>query len=69
LYIHFPEDKEHPVFESEFYKNLIEKISADRDRAYNISPVRDKLVIEKIFKDKEDSIRLNESADALKISR
>ncbi|MBK8983629.1 MAG: transcription-repair coupling factor [Ignavibacteria bacterium] len=66
LFIHFPEDKEHPVFESEFYKNLIEKISGDRERRFNISPVRDKLVIEKIFKDTEDSIRLNESADALK---
>ncbi|HAY34271.1 MAG TPA: transcription-repair coupling factor [Ignavibacteria bacterium] len=66
LYIHFPVEKEHPVFESEFYKNLIEKISGDRERSFNISPVRDKLIIEKIFKVTDDRNRLKESAEVLK---
>lgn len=60
LSIHFPQEKEHKIFESDFYKNLIETISNDRTKKYNISPEKERLVIEIILDGEKDEERLIE---------
>ncbi|HMS33970.1 MAG TPA: transcription-repair coupling factor [Ignavibacteria bacterium] len=61
LNLYFPNDKEHKIFESEFYKNLIETISNDRKGKYNIAPDKERLVIELELESKEDEKRLSET--------
>lgn len=60
LSIYFPEDKEHKIFESSFYKDLIEKISSDRSGKYNIAPEKERLVIEVYLDSGDDMKRLEE---------
>ncbi|MBS1518636.1 MAG: transcription-repair coupling factor [Bacteroidetes bacterium] len=67
--LHFPSDKDHFIFESGFYKLLIDKISSDRKRKYNISPVREKLIIEVRTDSAEDSVRLEEARNVLKTAQ
>lgn len=61
LNLSFPNDKEHKIFESEFYKNLIETISNDRKGKYNIAPDKERLVIELELESKDDEKRLSET--------
>jgi transcription-repair coupling factor (superfamily II helicase) len=60
LLLYFPVEKENKIFESDFYKNLIETISNDRTKKYNISPEKERLVIEIILDSNEDEKRLDE---------
>lgn len=61
LNLYFPNDKEHKIFESEFYKNLIETISNDRKAKYNIAPDKERLVIELVLESMDDEKRLSET--------
>ena len=61
LNLSFPNDKEHKIFESEFYKDLIETISNDRKGKYNIAPDKERLVIELELESKDDEKRLSET--------
>ncbi|MEP7146391.1 MAG: transcription-repair coupling factor [bacterium] len=60
LSIFFPTDKDHKIFESDFYKDLIEKISKDNSRKYNIAPEMDRLIIEIRLDNSDDDGRLSE---------
>jgi transcription-repair coupling factor (superfamily II helicase) len=63
--LHFPQDKHHRVFESEFFKNLINIISAEKSTKYNIANVKDKLVIEIKLTNEEDRDRIREIKELL----
>jgi transcription-repair coupling factor (superfamily II helicase) len=60
LYLYFPDDKEHKIFESDFYRNLIETISNERSGKYNIAPDKERLVIEVRLDSGDDEKRLEE---------
>ncbi|MBE2255578.1 MAG: transcription-repair coupling factor [Ignavibacteria bacterium] len=57
--VYFPKSKEHPLFESDFFKNVIEVISNDKSRKYKISGSKDQLIIE---------IKTNQSSDKERLS-
>ncbi len=63
--LHFPQDKNHKVFESDFFKNLINIISAEKSTKYNIANVKDKLVIEINLTGDEDKARILEIKELL----
>lgn len=60
LYLYFPDDKEHKIFEGDFYKRIIETISNDRSRKYNIAPEKERLLIEVRLDSGDDEKRLEE---------
>lgn len=60
LTLYFPVDKEHKIFHGDFFKNLIETISNDKTKKYNISPDKERLVIEIILENTDDERRLEE---------
>ncbi|HEY5533325.1 MAG TPA: transcription-repair coupling factor [Ignavibacteria bacterium] len=57
---HFPAEKTNRIFESSFFKNLIEKISAEKSTKYNIANVKERLVIEINLSGDEDKERIKE---------
>ena len=61
LNLFFPNNKDHKIFESGFYKDLIEAISNDRTGKYNIAPEKERLVIEINLGSNEDEQRLDET--------
>lgn len=56
----FPPNKEHPIFTSEFFNNIIAFISSDKTRKFNISSNKEQLEIEVRLESAEDEKRLNE---------
>lgn len=58
--LHFPLDKEHKIFQSEFFKSFIERISNDKDKKYNIANDKERLIIEIRFGNNNDEKRLDE---------
>ena len=56
----FPADKSHRIFESEFFKNIIDTISAEKSTKYNIANVKDRLIIEIKLGSDEDKKRILE---------
>lgn len=58
--IYFPKEKDHKIFEGNFFKDLIEEISNDKEKRYNISPEKDQLVIEIRLGSSEDEERIGE---------
>ncbi len=60
LCIYFPESKEHKIFESAFFRNLIETISNNKTKKYIIAPEKERLVIEIMLDDIKDEKRLEE---------
>lgn len=65
LSIYFPSDKEHRIFQGEFFNKLIEKISVDKTKKYNIAPEKDTLIINIILSHMEDEKRLTEIENIL----
>jgi|GEM_PF-6385817 len=63
--IYFPKQKEHPIFESDFFKKLIETISGDKSRKYNISGSKDQLIIEIKTNQNSDIERLTDLKNIL----
>ena len=60
LSLHFPEDKEHKIFQSSFFTGLIDVMSGDRSGKYRIGGEKDKLILEINLKSMEDNARLTE---------
>ena len=58
--LYFPSEKEHKIFESDFYKELIESISNDKTGKYDIAPDKERLVVEIGLGSDEDEKRLEE---------
>lgn len=45
LTMYFPKDASHPVYKSDFYIDIIDKMSKDRSRRYDILPDKERLVV------------------------
>ncbi|MBN1632761.1 MAG: transcription-repair coupling factor [Ignavibacteria bacterium] len=45
LTMYFPKDTNHPVYKSDFYLNLVDKMSKDRSRRYDILPDKERLIV------------------------
>jgi len=60
LSLYFPEDKEHKIFQSPFFMQLLETISSNKSKKYNIAPDKDRLIIEITLDSHEDENRLSE---------
>ncbi len=58
MQLEFPKDKDHKVFESNFFNELIEAVSQDRSGNYLIGNDKEKLVIEIRLKGSDDEERL-----------
>ncbi|HEX2787270.1 MAG TPA: transcription-repair coupling factor [Ignavibacteria bacterium] len=58
--LYFPKDKEHPIFQGEYFTNLIDRISKDNTKKFNISGAKDQLIIEKETNSVKDIDRLKE---------
>ncbi len=63
----FPPNKEHPIFQLEFFNNIISFISSDKTRKFNISSNKEQLEIEVRFDSLEDEKRLTELEKILNI--
>lgn len=63
--IYFPKNKEHVIYQSEYFTNLIDRISKDKTKKFNISGSKDQLVIEKEMESVKDVDRLRELDEAL----
>lgn len=61
----FPKDKEHPVFKSDYFGKLMEKISTDRTHRYNIEGDKETLAISLRTKNSDDKTRLDELRSVL----
>ncbi len=66
LVLEFPADKDHRIFESSFFQQLIEKLSNDRSRKYNIAPEKERFVVEVSLKGSSDAERLEEVESVMK---
>ena len=60
LEIFFPKEKEHRIFESDFFKSIIDMLSQNKSRKYNISENREQLVIETNLDSDDDRGRIEE---------
>ncbi|MBK6875097.1 MAG: transcription-repair coupling factor [Ignavibacteria bacterium] len=60
LVMEFPADKDHRIFESTFFNALIERLSHDKSRKYNIAPEKEKLVVEAAVNGNSDGDRLKD---------
>ncbi len=60
MFLEFPPEKDNRIFESSFFTSLIEAISNDRSGRFNISPEKERLVVEMKLSSEEDSVRISE---------
>ncbi|MBX7041393.1 MAG: transcription-repair coupling factor [Ignavibacteria bacterium] len=60
MFLEFPPEKENRIFESSFFTSLIESISNDRSGRFNISPEKERLVVEMKLSIEEDHVRISE---------
>lgn len=58
LTLEFPEDKDHKIFGSRFFEMIIDKLSNDRTRKYDIAPEKDKLIVSHDLKGRTDTEKL-----------
>lgn len=63
LKLYFPEEKGSKIFESQFYKNLIDRISNDSSAKYAISPVRENLIVEIKLEANDDNGKLTQTEE------
>lgn len=63
--IYFPKDKEHRIYKDEYFTNLIDRISRDKTKKFNISGSKDQLIIEKETDSIKDVDRLKELDEVL----
>lgn len=61
----FPKDRESPIFKSDYFAKLMEAISTDRSRKYNIEGDKETLVIAIDARTKDDERRLEELNNVL----
>ena len=67
LKLHFPSDKEHKIFKSNFFEKLLETISGINSGKYSLGGDKDKLTVEIILDSIDDNERLNETENILSI--
>jgi len=67
LILYFPINKEHKIFESEFFTNLINKLSTEKSGKYSFINDDDRLIMEVILDGYEDEERLLELHKILNI--
>jgi transcription-repair coupling factor (superfamily II helicase) len=61
LELHFPNDKKHRIYESEFFKDLIRKISESKKGKYKFAEEKEVLMIQIKFESFEDKERIKEA--------
>ncbi|MDZ4711376.1 MAG: transcription-repair coupling factor [bacterium] len=66
LTLEFPKEKENSIFESDFFKNLIDTISDDKRKKYTLIPDKEKLAVSIRLFDTTDSLRLSEVEEILR---
>jgi transcription-repair coupling factor (superfamily II helicase) len=67
LSLHFPVNKEHIIYKSEFFDKMIKKLSANKSGKYSIGNNKDKLIFEIYFDNSNDASRLKELEEILNI--
>lgn len=67
LTLYFPQNKEHKIFESEFFTHIIEKLSKDKSRRYSFINDDDSLIIEVILEKNDDEGKLLELQSVLNL--
>lgn len=65
--LYFPFNKEHKIFESEFFNNMVEKLSATKSDKFNFINDNDRLIIEIHLDSFEDEERLKELQKVLNL--
>jgi len=60
LSLYFPSDKEDKIFQSNFFNEIIDKVSQDKSKKYNLAGNKDRLIIEITLNYNEDDKRLTE---------
>ncbi|MEO8664179.1 MAG: transcription-repair coupling factor [Ignavibacteria bacterium] len=65
LTLEFPKEKENRIFESDFFKNLIDTISDDKKKKYTLIPDKEKLAVSIRLFDTTDTLRLSEVEEIL----
>ena len=66
LNLYFPKEREHRIFEGTFFKAMIDRLSKNKSRKYNISENREQLIIEINLESNEDKIRIEEIKGLMK---
>jgi transcription-repair coupling factor (superfamily II helicase) len=66
LNLYFPKEREHRIFEGTFFKAMIDRLSKNKSRKYNISENREQLIIEINLESNEDKIRIDEIKKLMK---
>jgi len=64
---YFPESKEKPIFQSEYFNKIINLISSDKSRKYNIANNKEQLEVEIRLDDTQDDKRLKELEELLSL--
>ena len=60
LTLYFPANKEHKIFESDFFNRIIEKLSTTKSRKYGFINDNDRLIMEVVLNKHDDESRLLE---------
>lgn len=58
--LYFPFDKEHKIFESDFFNHMIEKLSSEKSRKYSFVNDDERLIIEVLLEKEDDEEKLTE---------
>lgn len=67
LSLYFPKDKEHEIFRSDFFNNLIDTVSSDKTGRYNVSGDKETLVIKVKLISLSDEEKLNETESVISL--
>jgi transcription-repair coupling factor (superfamily II helicase) len=67
LTLYFPQNKDHKIFESEFFTHIIEKLSNDKSRRYSFINDDDSLIMEVILEKNDDEGKLLELQSILNL--
>lgn len=60
LLLYFPEEKEHRIFKSDFFNNLVQRLSATKTRKYTFVNNKDKLIVLVNLDSKDEEKRIDE---------
>jgi len=60
MLLYFPEEKEHRIFKSDFFNNLVQRLSATKTRKYTFVNNKDKLIVLVNLDSKDEEKRIDE---------
>jgi transcription-repair coupling factor (superfamily II helicase) len=60
MLLYFPEEKEHRIFKSDFFNNLVQRLSATKSRKYTFVNNKDKLIVLVNLDSKDEDKRIDE---------